>query len=100
ASGPRAPDPAGRLRQAPHGRAHDHARVQRDRAEAPARHRRGGLTSMNRKKLMRVLPWIVTPALVVVIIAGWHFIVTLGNVNPFLFPPPSAVGEKFVGLLQ
>src|SRR5690606_168238 len=26
-------------------------------------------------------------------------IVTLGNVNPFLFPPPGAVGEKFVGLL-
>lgn len=54
---------------------------------------------MNRKKLMRVLPWIVTPALVVVIVATWHLIVTLGNVNPFLFPPPSQVGEKLVGLV-
>lgn len=53
---------------------------------------------MNRQKVMRILPWVVTPALVVVIITVWHLIVTIGQVNPFLFPPPGAVGEKFVGL--
>lgn len=53
---------------------------------------------MNRR-VMRVLPWIVTPALVVVIVLVWHLIVTIGRVNPFLFPPPAAVGEKFLGLV-
>ena len=55
---------------------------------------------MNRQKVMRILPWVVTPALVAVIITTWHLVVTLGNVNPFLFPPPGAVGEKFVGLFS
>lgn len=53
---------------------------------------------MRRNKMMRVLPWIVTPALVVAIVIVWHLVVTIGRVNPFLFPPPAAVGEKFVGL--
>ena len=53
---------------------------------------------MNRQKVMRILPWVVTPALVVVIIATWHLIVTIGKVNPFLFPPPAEVGAKFAGL--
>jgi NitT/TauT family transport system permease protein len=55
---------------------------------------------MNRQKVMRILPWVVTPALVVVIIATWHLIVTIGRVNPFLFPPPGEVGAKFVGLFS
>jgi NitT/TauT family transport system permease protein len=54
---------------------------------------------MNRQKVMRLLPWVVTPSLVVAIIVVWHLVVTLGNVNPFLFPPPGAVAEKFVGLI-
>ena len=53
---------------------------------------------MNRSKVMRILPWVVTPALVVVIVLVWHLVVTIGRVNPFLFPPPTAVGEKFLGL--
>lgn len=48
---------------------------------------------------MRLLPWVVTPALVIVIIAVWHLYVTIGNVNPFVFPPPFAVGEAFWILL-
>jgi NitT/TauT family transport system permease protein len=55
---------------------------------------------MNRQKVMRILPWVVTPALVAAIITTWHLIVTIGQVNPFLFPPPGAVGEKFVGLFS
>jgi NitT/TauT family transport system permease protein len=40
----------------------------------------------------------VTPALVVAIVIVWHLVVTIGQVNPFIFPPPTAVGEKFIGL--
>jgi NitT/TauT family transport system permease protein len=54
---------------------------------------------MSRSNTFRLLPWVVTPALVVVIVLAWHLIVTWGNVNPFLFPPPASVGEKFVALL-
>lgn len=53
---------------------------------------------MNRKTLSRLLPWIVTPTLVVVLVLVWHLVVMIGQVNPFLFPPPAAVGEQFLGL--
>lgn len=53
---------------------------------------------MSRQRFLRILPWVVTPALVILIVLAWHLIVTLGKVNPFLFPPPAAVGEKFIGL--
>ncbi len=54
---------------------------------------------MNRSKVMKVLPWVVTPSLVVLIVLTWHLIVTIGQVNPFLFPPPGQVGGKFVDLI-
>ncbi|GAB3632303.1 ABC transporter permease [Microbacterium sp. AGC85] len=53
---------------------------------------------MSRQKVMRVLPWVVTPVLVVAIVVIWQLVVSIGQVNPFLFPPPGAVGEKFMGL--
>jgi NitT/TauT family transport system permease protein len=55
---------------------------------------------MNRKKVMRILPWVVTPAIVIVIVTTWQLVVSIGKVNPFLFPPPDAVGEKFIGLFS
>ncbi|WP_395639529.1 ABC transporter permease [Pseudolysinimonas sp.] len=55
---------------------------------------------MNRQKVMRILPWVVTPALVVAIVVVWHLVVTIGKVNPFLFPPPGEVGSKFLGLFS
>lgn len=48
---------------------------------------------------MRLLPWIVTPGLVVLLLAAWQAYVSLFEVNPFVFPPPAAVGEAFVALL-
>lgn len=54
---------------------------------------------MQRSKTLRVLPWIVTPSLVVLIVATWHLIVTVGQVNPFIFPPPAQVGESLVALV-
>lgn len=48
---------------------------------------------------MKLLPWVVTPLLVVAIIVAWHLIVTLGEINAFIFPPPLDVGEALVTLL-
>ncbi|MEV7694301.1 ABC transporter permease [Microbacterium sp. NPDC089189] len=52
-----------------------------------------------RARTMKILPWIVTPALVVVIVGLWQLYVSVFDVNPFVFPPPAAVGEAFVALL-
>ncbi|NDL56474.1 ABC transporter permease subunit [Phytoactinopolyspora mesophila] len=51
------------------------------------------------KNRLKLLPWIVTPALAVAIIVGWHVAVTVGEVNPFIFPPPLEVGEALLTLL-
>ncbi|MDQ1204693.1 ABC transporter permease [Microbacterium sp. SORGH_AS_0862] len=53
-----------------------------------------------RARTMKILPWIVTPALVVVIIGLWQLYVSAFDVNPFVFPPPAAVGEAFVALVS
>lgn len=47
---------------------------------------------------MRALPWIITPLLIIAIIAIWQVLVTLLNVNPFIFPPPGEVFSSFIGL--
>lgn len=53
---------------------------------------------MSRSRFLRILPWIVTPTLVVLIVVCWHLVVTLFGINPFIFPPPGQVGQAFVGL--
>ncbi|KAA9149684.1 ABC transporter permease [Microbacterium lushaniae] len=50
-------------------------------------------------RILKILPWIVTPSLVVLIIVVWQVLVTALKVNPFVFPPPAAVGEAFVTLV-
>jgi len=50
-------------------------------------------------RMLKILPWIVTPSLVILIIVAWQLYVTLGDVNPFVFPPPAAVGQAFVVLV-
>lgn len=54
---------------------------------------------MPSSRLTRLLPWIVTPAIIIVLIATWQIFVTVSGVNPFVFPPPLDVGEAFVTLL-
>lgn len=54
---------------------------------------------MSRSRQLKLLPWLVTPALVVLLVLSWHIIVTTFNVNPFIFPPPGKVWESFVSLL-
>lgn len=53
---------------------------------------------MSRARFLKILPWIVTPAAVVLIVALWQLTVTVFEVNPFIFPPPGAVGSSFVEL--
>ncbi|GGA60951.1 ABC transporter permease [Pseudoclavibacter endophyticus] len=48
--------------------------------------------------MLKLLPWIATPLLVILIIIAWQIIVTVFNVNPFIFPPPGEVGSTFIGL--
>lgn len=54
---------------------------------------------MSQTRMIKVLPWIVTPALVVLIVVAWQLIVTALNVNPFIFPPPGDVWNALVTLL-
>ncbi|QEW00978.1 ABC transporter permease [Microbacterium caowuchunii] len=54
---------------------------------------------MPKSPVLKVLPWVVTPALVILLIVAWQVYVTAFDVNPFVFPPPLAVGEAFVVLL-
>jgi NitT/TauT family transport system permease protein len=49
--------------------------------------------------MLKTLPWLVTPSLVVLLVLAWHIIVTAFNVNPFIFPPPGKVWDAFVSLL-
>ena len=54
---------------------------------------------MSRNRAMRLLPWIVTPSIIVLLVVAWQVIVTAFNVNPFIFPPPGEVWQAFVSLL-
>lgn len=53
-----------------------------------------------RRDRMKLLPWVVTPLLVVTIVTVWHIVVTTGDVNPLVFPPPAEVGTALVELLR
>ena len=54
---------------------------------------------MPRTRMAKLLPWIVTPSLVILLIIAWQLFVTISNVNPFVFPPPADVGAAFVTLV-
>lgn len=54
---------------------------------------------MSRSRKMKLLPWLVTPSIVVLLILSWQLIVTVFDVNPFIFPPPGDVWAAFVSLL-
>jgi len=54
---------------------------------------------MRRSSAMRLLPWIVTPALIILVIVVWGAWVSLFHVNPFIFPGPLEVWDKLLGVL-
>ena len=49
---------------------------------------------MNRRKLLKVLPWITTPGLLVVVFAVWEITVKSLNVSPLILPAPSRIFES------
>ncbi|WP_417561596.1 ABC transporter permease [Microbacterium sp.] len=51
---------------------------------------------MNRTK---ILPWIVTPSIVIVLLVVWQTFVVVFDVNPFILPSPVALAEEFGALL-
>ncbi|MFC0247066.1 ABC transporter permease [Citricoccus parietis] len=54
---------------------------------------------MNRKKLLKVLPWITTPGLLVVLFVIWELSVKALDVSPLILPPPSMIFENLGELL-
>lgn len=54
---------------------------------------------MNRKKLLKVLPWITTPGLVIVLLTVWELVVRGLGVNPLILPPPTQIVVSLVDLL-
>jgi NitT/TauT family transport system permease protein len=54
---------------------------------------------MPRTRMAKLLPWIVTPSLVILLVIVWQLFVTISDVNPFVFPPPLEVGTAFVTLV-
>ncbi|WBL19267.1 hypothetical protein [Citricoccus sp. NR2] len=49
---------------------------------------------MNRKKLLRVLPWITTPGLLILLFIIWEITVKALEVSPLILPPPSLIFES------
>jgi NitT/TauT family transport system permease protein len=54
---------------------------------------------MDRDKLVRLLPWISTPILLIVIIALWKLGTVAFNVSRFVLPPPEDVAVTLLNLM-
>jgi ABC-type nitrate/sulfonate/bicarbonate transport system permease component len=51
---------------------------------------------MSRSKLRRLPSALVAPAVLAAVIGLWELVVWLGDIKPFILPPPSAVAVTFV----
>jgi len=54
----------------------------------------------NREQLMKVLPWISTPILLLIFLGGWQLTVSAGAVSRFTLPSPGSVWDSLVQLMQ
>ena len=54
---------------------------------------------MDRDKLMKLLPWISTPVLLVVIIGFWKLSTIVFGISRFVLPPPEEVATTLVTLM-
>lgn len=52
----------------------------------------------DRERLNKLLPWISSPALLLLFLAAWQFTVSVAGVSPFILPPPADVGESLVDM--
>lgn len=54
---------------------------------------------MDRDKLIRLLPWISTPILLILFVAFWKASTVYFNVSRFVLPPPEDVGATLLALM-
>ena len=54
----------------------------------------------DRERVMKVLPWISTPILLVIFLGAWQLIVSAGSVSEFILPSPASVWTALVQKLQ
>lgn len=54
---------------------------------------------MNRRKLLRVLPWVTTPGLLIVLFIAWELTVKALHTSPLILPPPSRIFESLGGII-
>ncbi|MQA32860.1 ABC transporter permease [Modestobacter roseus] len=72
--------------------------VRDDSTTAPATNRQGG--GVDREKLLKALPWISTPIMLLLLIGSWQFAVSVVGVSEFILPAPLAVWDSLVDLLS
>ena len=53
---------------------------------------------LDREKLLKALPWISTPLLLVAVIGGWKLITVVFGISRFVLPPPEAVAGALAEL--
>ncbi|MGY1838768.1 MULTISPECIES: ABC transporter permease [unclassified Modestobacter] len=54
----------------------------------------------DREGLMKALPWISTPIMLILLIGSWQFAVSVVGVSEFILPAPLAVWDSLVDLLS
>ena len=55
---------------------------------------------MDRERFLKLLPWISTPVLLILIIGGWKLGTTLSGVSRFVLPPPEEVAVTLAALVR
>jgi NitT/TauT family transport system permease protein len=55
---------------------------------------------MDRERFLKLLPWISTPVLLVLLIGGWKLGTTMTGVSRFVLPPPEEVAVTLADLVR
>jgi NitT/TauT family transport system permease protein len=55
---------------------------------------------MDREKFLKLLPWISTPVLLLVIFVVWKVSTSVSGISEFVIPTPEAAGASLVDLIQ
>jgi NitT/TauT family transport system permease protein len=55
---------------------------------------------MDREKLLKILPWVSTPLLLIVLIAGWKLCTSVFEISRFVLPPPEDVAVTLAAVVR
>ncbi|MGM7668567.1 ABC transporter permease [Microbacterium sp. A93] len=55
---------------------------------------------MTRERLFKILPWVSTPALLLILFAVWEVSVRVLEVSELVLPPPSQIMQTFMVMIQ